>query len=304
MSTRYWGYAGPHGQAGPVSTEELALLLRERMIGAETAVSPVEGAQWAPLAQWLPELVPFATRSAPVAPPAQAPVLPPVATEAPVLPWEPAPQPALPVPFAEESLPFALAPAQPVAPMAKGAWTDRKPHPWRRYFARMLDLSLTGAVTWMVIGFVWGMLAPAQSTAFFAWLSQPLGRLVDVLLTMIVVMPGNALMLGLTGFTPGKWLFGVRVVRPDGRPIGLGPALWRELRVWVQGLALGIPLLSLITHIAGYHWLASDGHTPWDPPRRRLALHRKMGLWQVLLILVGLVVFVAIRLWVMKLSEA
>ena len=301
MSTRYWGYAGPHGQAGPVSTEELALLLRERMIGAETAVSPVEGAHWAPLAQWLPELVPFATRPLPLAPPVQAPALPPPVAESPISPWEPAPQPA---PFAEDSLPFALAPLQPAAPATRRGWTDRKAHPWRRCFARMLDLSLIGGITWVVIGFVWGLLAPAQSQAFFAWMSQPLGRLADVLLTMIVVMPGNALMLGLTGFTPGKWLFGIQVVRPDGRPIGFGAALWRELRVWVQGLALGIPLLSLVTQIAGYSWLTADGHTPWDPPRRRLALHRKMGVGQGLLILVGFILFLAIRVWVMKLSQA
>lgn len=299
MSTRYWGYAGPHGEAGPVSTDELAFLLRERLIGVDTAIRPAEGMRWEPLSYWLPELAPFATAAAgatvspppvnhtPPPPPSASPLEAPV--ERPAQPW-----------VEEDAEPFVLTP--PVErSLSAGSWTDRAPHPWRRYWARALDTAVMGGITWVLIGFVLAIVAPEPSERFFAFMEQPLGRLVDMLLTIVVAMPGNALLLGLSGGTLGKWLFGIRITRPDGRPIGVFTALWRELRVWVQGLGLGVPLLSLVTMICGHVWLSKDGHTPWDPPRKRLATHRRVGVWQVLLMIIGLALLVAIRVGLTRL---
>jgi uncharacterized RDD family membrane protein YckC len=296
MSTRYWSYAGPHGQAGPVSTEELALLLRERMIGGDTVVSPIEGVSWAPLAHWLPELVPFATwSSTPLPAPQRPPSAPPPALPAPA-PWDPPVQSA-PRPFIEAAPPFAL-PHAPLPLATKGAWTDRTPHPWRRYWARMLDLAVMGSVMGLMLGVVGAVVAPEETNRFSAFLtSGPVGKVADLMLTLLLVIPGNALLLGLTGGTPGKWLFGIKIVRPDGRPIGVMAALWREIRVWFQGLAMGIPLVTLFTLFAGFSWLNDDGHAPWDKPRRRVALHRPTGAWQILLMLIGLVVLITLRVW-------
>lgn len=291
MSQRYWGYAGPHGEAGPVSTDELALFLRERLITVDTPVCPIEGMNWAPLSHWLPELAPFGVRGAGPTPlPAPGPS-----------PWDPIPQappPQSPPPLAlpQDPTPFILTPAP--ASAVRG-WTDRKPHPWRRYWARMLDIAVMGGVTWFVIGFVAGAVAPEPTKRFFDFLtSGPLGKIADALLTLVVAIPGNAILLGLTGGTLGKWLFGIKVVRPDGRPIGVAAALWRELRVWVQGQAMGVPLISLFTLFGAYSWLNDDGHAPWDKPRQRAALHRPAGALQILLILIGLVLLFSIRAWI------
>jgi uncharacterized RDD family membrane protein YckC len=299
MSQRYWGYAGPHGGAGPVSTDELALFLRERLITVDTPVCPVEGMQWAPLSQWLPELTPFAASSpapAPLPTPKTAPALP-----APS-PWDaPFAAPA-PSAFPEDATPFVLTPA-PSAPVS--GWTDRKPHPWRRYWARMLDGLLMGGLTWGLIGLIGGFVAPEPTRAFFKFLTTtPMGSLVDILLTLVVAMPGNALLLGMTGGTLGKWLFGIKIVRPDGRPIGVLVALWREIRVWFQGLAMGIPLVSLFTQFAGFSWLKDDGYAPWDKPRRRVALHRPGGAGQVFLALLGLILLFGVRVALTILDKA
>jgi uncharacterized RDD family membrane protein YckC len=305
MSTRYWAYAGPHGEAGPVSTDELALFLRERLIGVDTPVCPVEGMQWAPLSQWLPELTPFGARSA--APlPLPAPVQPAPALPAPAFPApapSPSPSPWEPPPAAQvEPLPFIVAPA-PALP--KSGWTDRKAHPWRRYWARMLDVSVIGFVTWAVIGFVVGVVAPEPGKAFFAIFKQPIvGPLLDGLLTLVVAIPGTALLLGLTGGTPGKWLFGVKIVRPDGRPIGVAAALWREIQVWFRGLGMGIPLVALFTVFGGYSWLKDDGYAPWDKPRQRVALHRPAGFAQFVLFWLGLALLIAVRVWMLNADKA
>ncbi len=277
-----------------MSTDELALFLRERLISIDTPVCPAEGMQWAPLSQWLPELAPFGGRAFdPLPLPAPRPAAPPSLPAPGPSPWDPPAPP--PRAFPEDPTPFALTPA-PAAP-TKG-WTDRKPHPWRRYWARMLDIAVMGAATSFMIGVVMEIVAPGQAERWSAFLTNGVvGRLADLLLTLVLVIPGNALLLGLTGGTPGKWLFGIKIVRPDGRPIGVFAALGREVRVWFQGLAMGIPFASLFTLFGAYSWLTEDGYAPWDKPKQRVALHRRGGVGQVVLALLGFALLVAIRAW-------
>lgn len=52
---------------------------------------------------------------------------------------------------------------------------------------------------------------------------------------------------GFTGWTIGKLLTGIRVVRADGRPPGFGKALVRWLLWLVDGQPLGLPLVGFIT---------------------------------------------------------
>lgn len=292
MSSRYWGYLGPTGEGGPVSTDELALFLRERLITVDTPVRPAEGMRWEPLAYWLPELAPFAAR-----PDDARARLDPGPSNSPQ-PF--ADQPVEPrAPAALEEPPFVLAPAPgPAAPSSRRGWTDRAPHPWRRYGARLLDAAVLGYPTALLLGAIGGVVAPTQTQGVITFLTTDLwGRVADIMLNVLLVIPAHAILLGLTGSTPGKWLFGIRIVRPDGRPIGVFTAFWRELRVWFQGLAMGIPFVSLFTLFAGFSWLKDDGHTPWDPPKRRVALHRPQGAAQVLLALLGLALLIAVRVW-------
>jgi uncharacterized RDD family membrane protein YckC len=48
----------------------------------------------------------------------------------------------------------------------------------------------------------------------------------------------NAAMWTIAGRTPGKALFGVRVVRTDGTPVGLGRAIGRAIGYLVSGILL------------------------------------------------------------------
>lgn len=52
---------------------------------------------------------------------------------------------------------------------------------------------------------------------------------------------------GFTGWTVGKLLTGIRVVRADGRPPGFGRALVRWLLWIVDGQPCGVPLVGFIT---------------------------------------------------------
>lgn len=70
----------------------------------------------------------------------------------------------------------------------------------------------------------------------------------------------------LVGFTPGKVILGLKVVRMDGRNISLGRAMLRFFAYWV----------SAIPFFLGFFWVL------WDPKRR--GWHDKIAGTQVLYI--------------------
>lgn len=154
------------------------------------------------------------------------------------------------------------------------AWTDSRPHPWRRYAARGVDNLLVGVLTWGLIGIVFYAAAPEQANGFFGLLEQPGGNILDLMLTLLAALPGNAVMVGLTGLSIGKWIFGVRVLK-DGRPIGVPAALRRELSIWMRGLAFGIPFASLFTLYRSYKALTERRITAWDKAQGLTVVHRR-----------------------------
>lgn len=195
-------------------------------------------------------------------------------------------------------------PEPPAIPPIKGVWVDAKPHPWRRYFARGIDVVVVGGLTWAVIGIVFALVDPRGAERFFTLFDGPLGRILDLVLTLLATIPGTALMIGLTGVSVGKWLFGVKVVRRDGRPIGVFASLARELNVFVAGFGLGLPFVSLFTLITSYRRLTDDGHAAWDEPKKTIVLHRPMNALQVILMCLAIPFLIASRIGFSMLSHA
>lgn len=200
-------------------------------------------------------------------------------------------------------LPELVPGGPPPIPVTKDAWTDAKPHPWRRYFARLTDVLVVGSLTWWVFAIVFYVAAPSAAESFFAVFDHSYGRLLDTFLTLIATIPGTALMVGLTGVSIGKWLFGVKVVRPDGRPIGLTAAFGREAQIWIKGWGLGLPLVSLFTLIGSYRSLEENGRSDWDKPSQRVLLHRPMNALQITLIVLTVPLMIIARIGLLAMSR-
>ena len=173
-------------------------------------------------------------------------------------------------------------------------WTDTTPHPWRRYFARSLDIMINGGVTWWVFGFVFGFVAPTEATAFFHIFDIPGGMFIDLMMTLIAAIPVTALMIGLTGSTFGKFMFGIRVRRRDGERLGVRRALVRELKIWALGMGCGIPVVTLITMISAYNHLSGEGRAAWDETDTRVT-HRTQDAFQWVLMVLGVVILIMVR---------
>ncbi len=103
--------------------------------------------------------------------------------------------------------------------------------PWRRFFARMIDLLLYD-LTWMVILTSAGLCAAGNHGVTL--LNDFLA-----LLTMLLLEP---LLLQKTGTTLGKWLLGLSVRNLSGAKLRYSEGLDRTARLIWRGLGAGIPI--------------------------------------------------------------
>lgn len=103
--------------------------------------------------------------------------------------------------------------------------------PWRRFFARMIDLLLYD-LTWMVI---------LTSAGLCAAGNRGVTLLNDflALLTMLLLEP---LLLQKTGTTLGKWLLGLSVRNLSGAKLRYSEGLDRTARLIWRGFGAGIPI--------------------------------------------------------------
>ena len=125
-------------------------------------------------------------------------------------------------------------------------------HPWRRWFARLIDIW-----TWaLVFGFV---------IAYFAPTSPLLES--DFVLSFVALIAWifvEAALMSGPGVTLGKLLLNIMVDDPTGKPLLFSQAMGRSARVWLYGLGAGIPIVTLFTMLHQHGKLTRDGNTSWD----------------------------------------
>lgn len=147
-------------------------------------------------------------------------------------------------------------------------------HPWRRLFARIVDLVTVGMLVFMLVSFLFGFSLPQYVPAFIEALENPVIGSVAVYL---VWLPTEAFFLAATGTTPAKWVFGITVVSKDGKRLSFASALKRSALVWIQGEGLGIPFVTLVTRLFAYSRLTRSGTTLWDSSVGSVVTHKKWG---------------------------
>ncbi|MFV3130669.1 RDD family protein [Niveispirillum sp. KHB5.9] len=143
---------------------------------------------------------------------------------------------------------------EPVPPPDRFPDTEgaRRAGPWSRYLATILDLSLvniTLLLSLMLMGY---------------W-----GKNLQIALSLnICVLPITLLLLGIsvaaTGTTPGKALLGLRLRQLDGRRPDIATLAQRQIQLWVQGFALGIPIIGLFFMYFAKKRVDRAWRTKWD----------------------------------------
>lgn len=129
----------------------------------------------------------------------------------------------------------------------------REPHPWRRYFARILDHTFVAAAVWLLIVVV------------LRW--RPAGEILNTVAgyaSWFLLMPLEALCLSLWGTTPGKWIFGIRVEAAEGGNLSFSEALGRAWAVFYTGMGMEVPILNFYCMYRGYKAHRDNWDTDWD----------------------------------------
>lgn len=138
--------------------------------------------------------------------------------------------------------------------------------PWFRFWAREID----GGVALALV---------AMAAAVMDAYGIKIDRLAFVLFLMAKVF-FEPLLLSTWGTTPGKFLFNIKVMRQDGGRLGYGEALFRTLKVWIFGLAIGLPLLDIWALIRANYKLRKQGITSWDKEGGFCVTHRFLTVWR------------------------
>lgn len=141
----------------------------------------------------------------------------------------------------------------------------------------------------IVIGAVVGLVFPQ-------WLESDTNDYTFGLAIMVFMMLAEPVMFMLWGTTPMKAYFKIRVRNRDGSKLSGRQALRRTLNVWLRGLGLGIPVVSLVTQVTSCSRLTTRGCTVWDESGGYVVSHRKIGIWRVALILLLVMGFVSLAL--------
>ena len=150
----------------------------------------------------------------------------------------------------------------------------RQHHPWRRLFARTVDICTAGFVLFLLLIFAFGATMPEQAAGFAKAIENPI---IASVVLYLIWLPAEALLLSLFGTTPAKWLFGIRVAHPGGDLLNFSEALNRSFLVFIQGVGLGIPFVALFTQLFAYRRLTKTGTTLWDTSANAVVLHKKWG---------------------------
>ena len=152
-------------------------------------------------------------------------------------------------------------------------------HPWRRLFARTVDICTAGLVLFMLLIFAFSTTMPEQAAGFAKAIENPI---IASVVLYLIWLPAEALLLSLFGTTPAKWLFGIRVAHPGGNLLSFAAALNRSFLVFVQGVGFGIPFVALFTQLFAYRRLTKTSTTLWDTSTTAVVLHKKWGVFRAL----------------------
>lgn len=152
-------------------------------------------------------------------------------------------------------------------------------HPWRRFFARTVDLMSSGVFVFFLFYFSFGYLFPNNIGGFVKFIENPIGAAIVLYALWI---PVEALFLSARGTTPAKWVFGIRITSNTGEKLSYAQALKRTFLVFVQGDGFGIPLATVFTRLYAYRRLTKTGTTLWDTSASSVVTHKRWGIIRAL----------------------
>ena len=156
-------------------------------------------------------------------------------------------------PFADDTLPIVYA-------------------PWRRYFARILDLSFYSAIWFVFAQLVLGVHMSKNTFAqsCTAWVIE-----------LVLLLCFEPLFLSRLGTTPGKWILGLSLMTQNDRKLTYSEAFSRTWRMLIYGLGLNLPFVSLYRLWRSYRLCTDKQTLHWEDSY--VLVQKKDTFWKLLL---------------------
>jgi uncharacterized RDD family membrane protein YckC len=159
--------------------------------------------------------------------------------------------------------------------------------PWRRFFARCVDIYTLGLLSLIVVILGASILFPSKAPVFAKILDN---QIIANCVLLIWWIPLEAFLLSTAGTTPAKWLFGMSIKTTDGNNLSFEAALQRSFLVVLQGMAFGIPIVAILTHMFAYRRLTNTGTTLWDTTVNSVVSHKTWGAERAIICVVAVLV--------------
>lgn len=128
-------------------------------------------------------------------------------------------------------------------------------YPWRRFFARMLDLAIYNMLWSLILIFAFRVIMTNRSN---------IGSIFDSFVSLAVMLFLEPLWLCLSGTTPGKAIFGLKIETPEGGRLSYGEAFQRTWAVIRTGMGYNIPVYNLVRLWKSYKICSENETQPWD----------------------------------------
>lgn len=128
-------------------------------------------------------------------------------------------------------------------------------YPWRRYFARTLDLFFYNTLWSCFLGLVFHVNLTARGN---------INNLLDTFVATAIMLFLEPLLLHLFGTTLGKVIFGLQIGASDNRRLSYAEGLKRTWGVIGAGMGFNIPIYNLVRLCKSYNLCSENEIQPWD----------------------------------------
>lgn len=218
--------------------------------------------------------------------------------QAPPSPPSPQPQPQQPQPHVHAARSPAVEGVAQVfgdatATAAPSVQPGEKRYPWARFWAKGIDVTIVNLLLTFIIAFFGGAFFPySVETVAFVDVVTVLGLLATIGAYPFI----DALVLSLTGGSPGRALFRFRVIdRTTGAKPTYERALKRSWGMWWWGYAVGVPIGSLIANLLSYNYLKTHGESRWDTNNGTTVVHKGPAAWSWIVLVSVIALFVLLN---------
>ena len=130
------------------------------------------------------------------------------------------------------------------------------PHPWRRFFARVIDHSFYTMFTTLVFAVLFGR----NANYAHSWLDKYIFASFCYIFGALI----EGTLLHFFTTTPGKLLFGIKMTYSDGRKLSIIDGTKRALGMWLHAMALCVPIVNFFTVFRCYKLCKQGKSLPYE----------------------------------------